>query len=114
MHTIRVLLVNMPRLLREIVREVIATEPDLQVVDELTGGYLELAAVLDSVVADVVILGTESRESGDLLLPLLQIRPALRFVIIAEDGRAGFVCTPSGELSPARLLEAVRGHTGRP
>ena len=110
MHTIRVLLVNMPRLLREIVREVIATEPDLQVIDELTGGHLELAAVLDSVVADVVILGTESRESGELFLRLLWMRPTLRFVVIAKDGKAGFVCTPSGELSPHGLLEAVRGH----
>ena len=114
MQTTRILLADMPRLLREIVREIIANEPDLQVADELTGGRLELAPVLRSVAADVVVLGEDRRGSADLLLPLLRIRPALRFVIVTDDGRTGLVCTPSGELSPARLLEAIRGQAARP
>jgi hypothetical protein len=30
-------------------------------------------------------------------------------VIIAADGRCAYVCTPSGELSPATLRDAILG-----
>jgi DNA-binding NarL/FixJ family response regulator len=112
LHEIRILLVNLPRLLREIVRTVVASQLDLCVIADVTGDDTQLAAVLDAVVADVVILNTDHPESATLLSPLLAVRPPVRIVVIANDGRESFVCQPSGELSPASLLDAIRHPLG--
>lgn len=97
MEPVRVALVGMPALLGDIVRAVIDTEPGLRAVD----------AAGD--IADVVVCTAGSRVGDEVIVPLLHRRSAARVVIIAADGRCAYVCTPSGELSPATLRDAILG-----
>jgi DNA-binding NarL/FixJ family response regulator len=107
--TIQILLVNMPRLLAEIVHTIIAPHHDLHAVADLTGAYEQVTAELRQVDVDVVILSIHKPESALLLTQLLETRPATRVLVVGGDGRQGFVCEPVGELSPASLLDAIRG-----
>lgn len=104
----RILLVDMSRMLREIINTVIVQEPQLEVVGELAEEQAHLTTVLHEARADVVILGTEQLELAGLLFKQLAGYSGTRLVVIAGDGRQTYHCQPLGELSQARLIYAIR------
>lgn len=105
-----VLLIGLPTMLREIVKEIFAGKPDIRVTGELDGSE----ALLETVQAcrpDVLIVanGAELPEPCARVLPRL---PSLKVVTIGDDGRMSFFFelrrVPLGEVSPDSLTAAVR------
>jgi DNA-binding NarL/FixJ family response regulator len=106
-------LIDMPRMLRELIRTVVAEQPDLMVVAELDDG-LDLGAELESNEPDFVIVGTEHGHISTACRALFERRPRLRVLAIATDGDNAVVWELAprrvllGELSPDSLLAAIR------
>jgi hypothetical protein len=106
----RILLIGLPRLLAEIVTELVGREPDLALVGavELTPGVVSNADRLD---ADVAILGSHDES---LIASLVTERPRLKILALAGDSHEAWLYslgrerTPLGELSPEGLVAAVR------
>jgi DNA-binding NarL/FixJ family response regulator len=105
---IRVAIVELPRMLRDIVVSMLATAVDIEVVTP-SGSTSAFDAG-----ADVVILNLDDVEPFDVLQELLAANPRLRVVAIAADGRRITLYelrphrTPLGELSAAGLVAVVR------
>ncbi len=109
----RILLVALSGVLREIIASLVAGVADMELV-----GYVaraaDVSAAVDRTGADVVVLGL-----GDSQLPEDSVRifdqyPRIKVMGIAADGRRAFLYelrphrTALGEVSPQRLLEAIR------
>jgi DNA-binding NarL/FixJ family response regulator len=114
-NRIRIVMAEIPRMTRDIVRETVANEPDMI----LVGEYSERAAFLESLAADgadVVIFGTS--EPGDSALPrqFFLTSPHIKVLMLAISGRSAVMyelrphTTTLGDVSPQRLLEAIRSH----
>ena len=112
MEPIKIVLVDMPRMLREIVSQVVAAQPDMEIVRELEAPT-RLTQAVDGIGAEFVIAG------GDALTPddvdaLLETHPRMKVLAVAGDGRDAFLYelrpqrVPLGEVSPHTLLEAIR------
>ncbi len=101
----------LPRMLNDIVVSMLATEPDIEVVDSAAA-----TGPIDADV-DVVILNLEDSQRFGSLQQLLVDHPRLRIVAIAADGRRISLYemrphrTALGELSAAGLVALVRGAT---
>jgi hypothetical protein len=106
----RVILMDMPRMLHQIVTEVIANNDDLQVVDE-PDRAVALATIKMSD-ACVVITGPEGSRPG--VIGSLLGAQRVRVLALSSHGRDGVVyeLQPKerllGELSPTLLLSAIR------
>lgn len=113
---IRVLLLGMPTMLRQIVRRIAEDAPGLDVVAELPDANLDSPEILIAE-PDVVIMGAD-RISEDDVTNLLRQRHAIRILGISADARQVTLHelrpqrVPLGELAPAILVAAIRG--GRP
>jgi DNA-binding NarL/FixJ family response regulator len=109
----RVVLIGMPRMLREIVREVVWAEPDLAVVGEFNDQDAARQAI-DAERATVVITALEEAPHIDFA-HLLSEHPHLRVVSLSADGSESFLCELRpheqmlGELSPQALVAVIRG-----
>lgn len=112
---IRIALVELLPLLRGIVEEVISAQPDMEVVPQ-DSRMMKLASI-DEADPDVVILG---REDTSLTSRLLRMRPNLKVLAVAMDGREGvlFELRPRrvdlGEISPQKLVNVIRETTKAP
>lgn len=111
---IRVVLVDMHRLLRDILHEVLDGQPDMEVVNEEVG----VAEFLRSIVEfcpDVVIVGDEVRRAD--LDCMIERCPSLAAVVIASDGGHALVYRLRREpcaipdVTPTRLVETLRSVT---
>jgi DNA-binding NarL/FixJ family response regulator len=110
---------GLPRILRDLVREIIQTEPDIEVVEELT--EVDLVDTSDLVTrvilarAHLLLVGTPDSELVETCTRLLNNYPRLRILGISAEGRRGFVSelrphgAAVGELSPETLIAAIRG-----
>lgn len=111
MQPIRVVLAEMPRMLRDIVHGVLAAQPDVALSSVAAADAL--ADAVTRLDADVAILA-ESAPPADDHAALLYAHPHLRLVGISSDGRAGHLYelrphrVALGALSPESLVEAVR------
>ena len=118
MKPIRVLLLGMPTMLRQIVRRIAEEAPELEVVAEMPDAELDSAEVLGAE-PDVVITGAD-RASQDAVTNLLCRRRAVRLLGISADARRVTLYelrpqrVPLGELAPATLVNAIRGQPGEP
>jgi len=103
----------MPRMLSDILADVLSAEPDMEVVGVLSSRG-KLRATVAETRADVVVLAL-----GDSRLPkdcerLLRAHPRLRVLGVTSEGRRGFLFglrplkASLGELSPQRLVNAIR------
>lgn len=99
-------------MLGEIVESAVSAEPDMHIV-----GMLEPFDVADPArwpAADAAIVGLEKEDDIARLQALLRLRPELKLLVLTRDGRRGFLyrLLPSradlGELSPTRLVQALR------
>jgi len=104
----RVLLVDIPRLLESIITEAFAGDPAFTFVAEAAGEPAEVAAAVDREGAGLVVLWSARPELPAVFRRLLEDRPLTRMLALAADGRENFLYVPLGQLSPGRLVEALR------
>jgi DNA-binding NarL/FixJ family response regulator len=109
----RILLADVPRMLREIVDEIVAGESDLEVVGEVPASQ-QLLAAAEQTAAGFVIVGLDDGELPEQCEIFLRTHPHLKVLAVSGDGRQAFLCSPRqriepiGELSPSTLLAAIR------
>jgi DNA-binding NarL/FixJ family response regulator len=119
METTRVLLVEMPQMLRDIVKDIVGGEGDMEVVGELADQERVLATALDRR-TDFLIVGLESGEMPEVFEDLVSLDPGVEVLAVARDGRQSFLyklqphLTELGELSPDLLLDTIRSAGRRP
>ena len=120
MKPIRVLIVEMPQLMTDIARQIIARQPDMEVVD-VVGKARELPCALPRSRADVLLCRTDTGVLPAVYRELFDSHPHLRLLAIETGDRSGGVY----ELRPARtpldvwpdgLVDAIRsaGRSPRP
>jgi hypothetical protein len=103
-RAVKVVLLELPEMLRELLLETLRNEPDLIVSGELD----------PSRCPDFLILGADDGELPEPYLEVLRACPAMRVIVMAREGTEGFLhelrphATPLGELTPAQILETVR------
>jgi DNA-binding NarL/FixJ family response regulator len=110
---LRILLVDLPRMLRDLVLEIVNAQRDLSLVGEVSdeSHLLTIAAELEF---EVVIACVQSDMLPPACRDLLAVRPTLIFLAIESDGRQGYVHSlrphteSLAELSPSTLLAAIR------
>jgi DNA-binding NarL/FixJ family response regulator len=113
----RIVLVDMPPLLREIVRETASREPDLDVVREHEAG-VDLQAAVEQDDPDFLIVGSAAAPEG-AVASLVAGGRRLRALEVRSDGRESvlYELRPHrvllGEISPATLLQTIRTPAGR-
>jgi hypothetical protein len=111
-----VILVKLPRILREIVGRVVSAGNDLRVFD---GPDDEAVRMIRAGEACVAITSLDDPATRSLAV-LLGDRPQLRVIALSPDGRSGTVYDLrlqeqppwTDELSPAELLAAIRQPLG--
>jgi DNA-binding NarL/FixJ family response regulator len=115
MVTVRVLLTSLPALQAGVVRELVAQEPDLDVIGEV-GRPDDVRAVVERTRPDVVLVVLAAADFVSAAVALLRDLPWLRLVGLADGPRAPVVearvlrSRPGGW--PAELLAALRGAGG--
>lgn len=113
MAPILILLLKLPSTIRDALKEVLADQADMQVVNELSDPVEVLLAV-GQTGTDVVILGMEDRKLPGIASHLLDQYPHLKILAISTDGRHLFLyelrpeLAPIGEMEPHRLIRAIR------
>ena len=113
MAPIRVLLVDLTTMLSDVIKEILATDPSIEVVGEIPGGGAVVTAIAKNE-ADVVIYGTEDRELTAPWRQLFKGNLDVKVVALVDDGQEAFLyelCPRReelGELSPEGLIAAVR------
>ena len=111
---IRVLLTDLPRMLREILRSLLAAQPEMSVAvaDEPS---TPLVTAVDQARARVVILGQEAPAMTSRCRELLEQRPRVQVLAVSVDGRRTTLYglrpyrKPLGEVEPDKIVDAVRG-----
>lgn len=112
LERIRILILDVPRMLREIIEEVLAGQSDMAVVGEFSSTDAVVEAV-DRTHADLVIGGAAARDRLDVAR-LLATFPRLKLLLVGVDARDTELhelqprVVPLGELSPQTLLESIR------
>jgi hypothetical protein len=108
--SIRVILVGIPQLLADIVEELIARQPDMEIVGSVASSR-DLRRAIRRARPDVVLCG--GTRLPPALCALLEAHPHLRVLAIEASGRAGFaydlrpVRTPL-DVWPQGLIDAIR------
>src|SRR5262245_33055030 len=95
---IRVVLAEMPPMLRDIVRDTLQRAPDMAVVAEVDRG-MPLREALEAFKPDVVIVGTSEPADSALPKQLLLAMPQARVLMLAMSGRSAVMY----ELRPHRV-----------
>jgi DNA-binding NarL/FixJ family response regulator len=107
----RIILVGLPRMLNDIVKKVITEQPDLEVVAEL-GCAGDIAHAVAERDADLVIADPSCTDGA--IERLVGPRSRLRLLEVEASGRGSCLSelrphrVPLGEISPDRLLGAIR------
>jgi AmiR/NasT family two-component response regulator len=108
LQPIRILIAELPPMLRDIVLDTIAEQPDLEVVGVVEDGF-DIAGEVHRTGATVVIVGSEEQRGAAGHSSLLQRAAAPPgVVVLTRDGREAFLEVALGELSPQRLVDTVR------
>jgi hypothetical protein len=107
--TIRVVLLEMPQMLRDILKTTIAGHPDIELIDEPPDDAEKLRAM-----PHVVLVGTAAPSDADSKTTLLSRWPRARIIAVEVSGRQTSLYelrpykTELGQLSPSELLEGIR------
>ena len=116
--TIRVLVANRPRLLRELILNSISEEADIEIVGEVQQES-EIASSVDRTRPDCLIVALEKAEKlPAVCVSVLRENPKLRVIAIAGDGNSLqfywtelVIHSKQIEASEAVVLSALRGET---
>ncbi|MEX3636125.1 hypothetical protein [Paraburkholderia sp. BR14320] len=110
----RLLTVNLPRLLSDLVVGLVADEDDLMVVGDVAAG-LALTA-LEAIAPEVVVVCMDKTERAHTALAQLrERRPPVRIVELHDVGRTAIIHVPGAlprmvaDVSPGALLRMLRG-----
>jgi DNA-binding NarL/FixJ family response regulator len=114
---VRVLVANRPRLMRELVLEVIADQPDIEVIGEIQNEN-DLAQAVEAAEPDVLILALDGDDKRVAQCGFLLGRyPQMRILALAPEKNRGFlywavvdVRTEALESSEEGILSALREH----
>lgn len=108
-------IVDMPRVLHDIICRSIDGCDDMVVVGSVHGGDDTVGPELWDAAPAVVVIGAKHPETAESRCPrLLAERAATKLLAVADDGGETFLYelrpsrTPLGELSPSALLAAIR------
>jgi DNA-binding NarL/FixJ family response regulator len=103
-------------MLREIVRDSVTRQPDMEIV----GDFGKRDEVLDAVErADVVIIGARQPDDSTLARQVMQASPSTRVLIIAMNGGSAVLWELRpykvwlDDVSPESLIRAIRADTER-
>jgi DNA-binding NarL/FixJ family response regulator len=113
MRPTRVVLGRMPRLLREIVMQLIQGEPDVQILGEATEEDA-VASLLQGGDADVLVIEDAADEGPDFGQRLVCRYPHVRVLALSPDGRRAELrwleprITRSTDVSPGELMRLLR------
>jgi DNA-binding NarL/FixJ family response regulator len=112
MPSIRVLIRDAPKILRDILDEVVSSEHDMELIHEPTARF---PAVVDhSPAPDVVIVGANEAAAGEGARALLARWPRSHILMISERGHRVVLyellprSIELGEMSPTQLVQAIR------
>ena len=111
---VRILLAEMPRMLIDIIKGIIATQRDFVVVGEISVQDGLLRTAIDKRV-DVIIVSALTTNKTENYSDLLYRRQRMKIIAIAADGRQALLhvlqphAIPVGEVSAASLIAAIRG-----
>lgn len=110
---IRVLLAEMPPILAEIVRDIVAKEHDIRVIAEFADRR-EFLKGFEGLGVDVVVIGDRNPDDAGLPAQLMRISPRVRVIVIATSGRNAthYQLRPQRtrllEVAHASIVEAIR------
>jgi DNA-binding NarL/FixJ family response regulator len=108
----RIVLIDMSPLLREIVRGVLKSQPDLEVVGE-HDAVVDVRETVERDDADFVIVGTDAA-AETCMRSVVGAGLGVRALEVRSDGRECVLYelrphrVPLGEISPATLLSTIR------
>jgi DNA-binding NarL/FixJ family response regulator len=108
-----VLLAEMPRMLQNIVTDLVTSQPDM-VVAGPPADYAALADVVARTQADAVVVARRDRAAPEEFRRLLFAQPRVKLITIAADGRRATlhelrpVTVALGEVSADELVDAIR------
>jgi DNA-binding NarL/FixJ family response regulator len=103
----------MQPMLREILKEILHAQPDMQVVGEFSESVPLLSAVERSEAA-FAIASSDRANFHERCRELLRERPGVKVLAIAGDGRQSYLCEldvsrrPLGTVSPQQLVAVIR------
>lgn len=111
MAGIRAVLINLSPMLRDIVRQSVGSERDMEIVGEFPaddgGEPLRLLA------PEVVIVSVDRGDAEDVAARLLETAPRARIVALSPDHRTAFCCEMHRkvifDISPREMAEFIRG-----
>jgi DNA-binding NarL/FixJ family response regulator len=112
LERIKIVITNVPRMLREIIAGTLSTQSDMALVGEVSDPEA-LADAVTRTGADVVIWGAEGCDPAAVRW-LLETRPTLKVLGVEDDGRRMLLhelqphTSPLGELSAEALLTSIR------
>jgi len=112
----KVLLVEMPQMLRDIIKEIVEKQPDMEVVGTASE-RADTIRMLGGVRADVVVIGLRDSDSADDLEWLWKVERHLAVLGLTADARQAFLYllrperTSLGEVSPEALVAAIHAAT---
>ena len=112
MEPSKIVLVDLPRITREIIEQAVGAEPDMRTVGDVADA-LSLPEAIERSEPDFVISGRDYEFVE--VRAILDRRPRLRVLVVVEDGREATLYelrptrTPLGEVSPRTIVEAIRG-----
>ena len=110
----RVLLIDMPQMLRQIIRRTLARDSRFVIVGEYTE-HVAIDVAVDRSSADYVIMGSGVFESRDVRRRLLEEGPQVRVLALGPDGAHATLYrlrseeVELGEASPERLASILAG-----
>lgn len=116
MNSIRVLVANRPRLMRELVIATISDQPDIQVVGEIED-EVQIERAVDEASPDFLIVTLDAHDRlPDFCQAILRSHPQIKIIAIAPDRNLtvfywAFLQVKSNriEASEAGVLNALRG-----
>ena len=100
-------------MLRDVFSQVLADQPDMEVVGHLTD-MLDLLLAAGQTHSDVAILGLHDGEFPSICTHLLDVHPHIKILGVTPDGRRAFIYelrpskVPVGDVSPEGVLAAIR------
>jgi hypothetical protein len=100
-------MLKMPRMLCEIVQELLEAQADIEVVAVLDGPEPLQDAVI-RFAADLVIIAGDQLRVPPAWLDLLATHPRLNLFAVAQQGQRTALCQVIGDVAPQQLVEAVR------
>jgi chemotaxis response regulator CheB len=104
-------------MLHDIITDIIAPQPDMDIVGE-GRTEMDLLDATEQTNADIVITVRNAVTDGKDYDDLLYRHGRIKVLEIFDEGRYGSLCEMQprrvalGEMSPLRLLEAIRGSAG--